>query len=305
MPEVPSCSFSASSSGDTRPRLSHSLTVSPRCTCLFDHSAECIDRNSVADKVHRFPGHASRFMSQDYAALQGLVFELASKNNQQQQQQNRSMQAPPPNMGQGSQQNPVDITTPSLPQQQQLNNNIPSFAQQPAGSGIAPPPPPGPKRQPSSSGNNGPGSGQTNPQQQWQQQQLQQASGQGTPLQMQFSPNRTKPWASSDFSKDPFPVPEDKFLTYLSQMLGQPNMALPLVQNKAVDLYAFFNLVHKNGGSVKVCIPLTLRSSRDADVLYSSRATLPCGRKSLACSGLAKTPSLARPHARRPASPCR
>jgi hypothetical protein len=178
-------------------------------------------------------------MSCDYPTLQAMVFQ---QNNpkQQQQPQDRQMQAPNQPGGQGSQANPVDITTPSLPV---MNSSIPQFAQQPAGANIAPPPPP--QRQPSSSG---PGSGQTNPQQQWQQPQ-----GQNMPLQIQQSTNRSKPWAGQDFSKEPFPVSEDKFLGNLAQMLGAPNLQPPMVQGKVVDLYALFNLVHRNGGSVKVC----------------------------------------------------
>ena len=164
---------------------------------------------------------------------------------QQQQQRQRQAQLASQGMAQGSQTNPVDITTPSLPV---MNSNIPQFAQQPAGTGIAPPPPP-PQRQPSSSG---PGSGQTNPQQQWQQQQQQLAQNSQTIPQIQQSTNRGKPWAGQDFSKEPFPVSEEKFLVYLAQMLGAPSIQPPLVQGKVVDLYALFNLVHRNGGSVKV-----------------------------------------------------
>lgn len=151
-----------------------------------------------------------------------------------QQSQNRQMQ----NNGQmGSQANPVDITTPQV----QSNSNIPSFAQQPSGNFA---PPPAPQRQSS----NGPGSAQTisNPlPQQWQQQQQQQ-------MQVHQSPNRGKPWAGQDFSKVPFPIPEEKFLPYVCQILNIQNYSPPSIGNRAVDLYALFNLVHKNGGSVKV-----------------------------------------------------
>lgn len=195
---------------------------------------------------------ANNLLALDYPALQSMVFQQGIKQQQQQQQQRQmqQMQAPNQGMGQGSQANPVDMTTPSLPV---MNSNIPQFAQQPAGTNIAQPPLH--QRQPSSSG---PGSGQTNPQQQWQQQQQQQQgqqqqgqNGQNI-LQIQQSTNRTKPWAGQDFSKEPFPVSEDKFLLHLAQMLGTPSLQPPMVQGKVVDLYALFNLVHRNGGSVKV-----------------------------------------------------
>lgn len=199
-----------------------------------------------------FPGHYGSLLGLEYSKLQAMVFSQNSTSSSKQQQQ-----PPATTMNAGSQSNPVDITTPSLPV---MNNNIPQFAQQPAGAGmsasnngqIAPPPPP--QRQPSSSG---PQSGQTNPQQQWQQQQLQaQAQAQGTtPLQIQQSLNRARPWAGQDFRNDPFPVPEDRFMSYLASMLQAPNLSPPLVQNKMVDLYSLFNLVHKNGGSVQVSPP--------------------------------------------------
>lgn len=203
-----------------------------------------IDRYVVNADQSRFPGIATNLISLDYPTLQGMVLDQNVK--QQQQLRQRQLQMANQGMAQGSQTNPVDITTPALPV---MNSNIPQFAQQPAGAGIVPPPPP--QRQPSSSG---PGSGQTNPQQQqqWQQQQQQLAqNGQNIP-QIQQSTNRGKPWAGQDFSKDPFPVPEEKFLGYLAQMLGAPSIQPPLVQGKVVDLYALFNLVHRNGGSVKV-----------------------------------------------------
>jgi len=184
----------------------------------------------------RFPGNVGQLMSLDHAALQNVVWnQLKSSTARQmqsqqqvamQQSQNRQMQTQ-----MGTQANPVDITTPQI--QPTLQHNVPSFAQQPAAN-FAPPP----QRQSSQ----GPGSGQTNPNPQWQQQQ-----------QLQHSANRGKAWAGHDFSKTPFPIPEDKFLPYLLQMLNIPNFAPPTILNRTVDLYALFNLVHKNGGSVKVC----------------------------------------------------
>lgn len=177
-----------------------------------------------------------------------MVLTQNAKQQQMQQQRQMQMQAPNQQMGQGSQANPVDITTPSLPV---MNSNIPQFAQQPAGANI----PPLHQRQASSSS-------QTNLQQQWQQQQQQQGQQgpqgqqQGKPQQMipqiQQSVNRSQPWAGQDFSKEPFPVPEEKFMVSLASMLGAPTIQPPLVQGKVVDLYALFNLVHRNGGSVKV-----------------------------------------------------
>lgn len=184
-------------------------------------------------------------MALDYPALQNVVWNqmknttaMQMQMQQQaamQQSQNRQIQT----QQMGSQANPVDITTPQIQPTLQVNNNVPSFAQQPTGN-FAPPPPP--QRQTST----GPGSGQTNPNPQWQQQQQQ------IPNQIQQSTNRGKAWAGHDFSKTLFPIPEDKFLTYLLKMLHIPNFVPPAIQNRAVDLYALFNLVHKNGGSVKV-----------------------------------------------------
>lgn len=153
---------------------------------------------------------------------------------------------------------------------------------------IVPPPPP--QRQHSSSG---PGSGQTNPQQQWQQQQQGQG-GQTTPLQIQQSANRTKPWAGQDFSQDHFPVPEDKFMAYLASMLNAPNLTPPLVQNKMVDLYVLFKLVHKNGGSVKVSPRFIVVTTRILVLtrFLSSRATSRCGPRLLVSLDSAKLPNL-------------
>jgi hypothetical protein len=197
----------------------------------------------------RFPGNVAQLMALDHAALQNVVWNqlknTSSRQMQSQQQiamqqsQNRQMQNQ-----MGTQSNPVDITTPQI-QPVVQNSNIPSFAQQPSGTGNFAPPPP-PQRQAS----NGPGSGQTNPNPQWQQQQQQQ-QGQ-VPNHIQQSANRGKAWAGHDFAKTPFPIPEDRFLPYLLQMLNIPNFVPPAIQNRSVDLYALFNLVHKNGGSVKV-----------------------------------------------------
>jgi hypothetical protein len=199
----------------------------------------------------RFPGNVGQLMSLDHASLQNVVWnQLKTTSARQmqvqqqaamQQSQNRQMQNQ-----MGSQSNPVDITTPQIQPTVPINNNVPSFAQQPSGN-FAPPPPP--QRQPSSSG---PGSGQTNPNQQWQQQQQQQQA----PPQPQVlqSVNRGKAWAGHDFSKTHFPIPEEKFLPYILQMLNITNFQPPAIQNRVVDLYALFNLVHKNGGSVKVSL---------------------------------------------------
>lgn len=196
-----------------------------------------------------------------------MVLSQNAKQQQMQQQRQMQMQAPNQQMGQGSQANPVDITTPSVPV---MNSNIPQFAQQPAGANISQLPLH--QRQGSSSS-------QTNLQQQWQQhqqhQQGQQAQGQqqGKPGQMipqiQQSVNRSQNWAGQDFSKEPFPVPEEKFMVSLASMLGAPTIQPPLVQGKVVDLYALFNLVHRNGGSVKVSIDhstLRYRSDGMADL---------------------------------------
>jgi hypothetical protein len=195
-------------------------------------------------------------MALDHAQLQKVVYnQLQSANARQmqvqqqvamQQSQNRQMQNNGQNQSQmGSQANPVDITTPQIQPNIQVNNNIPSFAQQQPSGNFAPPP--APQRQASS---NGPGSAQTIPNplpQQWQQQQQQ------PQVQVQQSPNRGKQWAGQDFSKVAFPIPEDKFMPYLSQILNLQTVAAPSIGNRAVDLYSLFTLVHKNGGSVKVC----------------------------------------------------
>ena len=195
-----------------------------------------------------FPGNVNQLMGLDYTALQNVVWnQVKNQNNRQMQvQQQAAMQQSQNRQTQnqmGSQSNPVDITTPQIQPTAQVNSNVPSFAQQPAGNFAVPPPPP--QRQASA----GPGSGQTNPNPQWQQQQ-----GQVQP-QIQQSANRLKAWAGHDFAKMPFPIPEDKFLTYLLQMLNiTGNFVPPAIQNRPVDLHALFNLVHRNGGSVKVSL---------------------------------------------------
>jgi hypothetical protein len=163
-----------------------------------------------------------------------------------------------------------------------LNSNIPSFAQQQSGT-FAPPPPP--QRQPSS----GPASGPTNPQQ-WTQQQAGQQQVQ--------SANRGKAWAGHDFAKSNFPIPEDKFMGYLSQMLNIPNFTPPMIQNRAVDLYALFNLVHKNGGSVKVCRSSIMRPW----LMISSKGMYQSGRRLRVYLDLARLPNLAPRPGRRPKS---
>lgn len=195
-----------------------------------------------------FPGNVQTLLGMEHAALQAYVWrQMVPPAGSNQSNALATGQRPPQNQnnGQGSQANPVDITTPQIPGSV-LNANIPSFAQQPGGT-FAPPPPP--QRQPSSSG---PTSGQTNPQQ-WSQQAGQ--SGQPQPgSQTQQSPNRNKVWASHDFRTTNFPIAENKMPQYIAQSLGQPieGFAPPSIQNKVVDLFSLFNIVHKNGGSVKV-----------------------------------------------------
>jgi hypothetical protein len=181
--------------------------------------------------------------------MQALVWSQSAEKGNKQNNTPQLQSRPSQNSGQmGSQANPVDITTPQIP----VNNNIPSFAQQPAGTFA---PPPLPQRQPSSSG---PGSGQTNPQQ-WSQPGQQQQQSQGKP-QVHQSPNRGKAWAGIDFSKAHSPISEDKFLAYVASAIGDQtgNFTPPSIQGRVVDLYSLFNLVHRNGGSVKVS-PLSFK----------------------------------------------
>ena len=161
----------------------------------------------------------------------------------QRPQQGRPLQ---PNMP-GSQNNPIEIVTPVM-------NAIPQLANQPnMGPYMTPlqpaaqineqryqqpPTQPRPPQHPAT--------------QQWVQQQQQ-----PRPPVMTNPPAQPKPWAGMDFSKDPFPMSEEQFWKYLgSQHLKRPEpMPAPVIEGKPVNLYGLFNLVHKNGGSAKVCSP--------------------------------------------------
>lgn len=193
---------------------------------------------------------------------------------QQQQNSNRQMPMQPP-QNPGSASNPIEVVTPSLSGNMQLpmasnsNPNVPSFAQQPI---------PPPQRKPSftglsvsptsqfvqnTSGQNVTGPSTTTPQSQSQSQSQSQAQINPSPMSATTGPGsnsangaRAKIWAGTDFSKEVFGMNEGSFMTYLKQVLKQPSLVPPVVQGKPVDLYALFNLVHRNGGSAKVSVAI-------------------------------------------------
>jgi hypothetical protein len=71
---------------------------------------------------------------------------------------------------------------------------------------------------------------------------------------------RPQPWDSLDLSKEPFTLTEQQFLSYLNNLFAKKGEVFvnPTIENKKVDLYKLFSLVHKNGGYAKVNTKLLL-----------------------------------------------
>lgn len=183
-----------------------------------------------------------------FAKKQADVANGRIAQQQPQQQQGRSTQQP---SMPGSQNNPIEIVTPNLGTTSQLPTqpNIPSFVTpqqqlQPAAQITD-------QRfqQPQAQGR----SRQTNATQQWVQQQQQPIRPPASPM-LNLGQGQPKPWVGQDFTNEPFPMTEDQFWIYLGgqHLKRQEPMAAPVIDGKQVNLYALFNLVHKNGGSAKV-----------------------------------------------------